>query len=169
MLPTKPVLVVSELATTSYQVPYFKLYAPNFLPYHHCPGPGIRLYRSTLRRNGATKCRHSFASSPTDSLPDEKTLVSVSTTFSLAHRVMCSHPILTCCHWNSFLLLFHPHILAASNNNFSSLLPPSSRTDPGPMVPVVLLPESSLELNIVLHVIYNISCSSILHPSNPLY
>lgn len=102
----------------------------------------------------------SFTSSPSDSPPDENTLVSVSTTFFPGAQLHALPPDLVLLSSDSVFFYVHLHILlAASENNFSSLLPPSLRTDPGSVGPVVPLPESSVELNIVLHAIYDMSCS----------
>ncbi|KIJ69995.1 hypothetical protein HYDPIDRAFT_23147 [Hydnomerulius pinastri MD-312] len=102
----------------------------------------------------------SFTNSPADSPPGEHTLVSVSTTFFPGAQNHSFPPDLVLLSSDSVFFYVHTHVLlAASDNGFNSLLPPSSQTKQGPMGPVVLIPESSTLLNIVLHTVYDMSCS----------
>ncbi|KAI6047233.1 hypothetical protein EDC04DRAFT_2887043 [Pisolithus marmoratus] len=74
----------------------------------------------------------SCTSSPVDLPPDEDTLVSVSTTFFPGAQLCTLPPDLVLLSSDSVSFYVHTHILlAASDNNFNSLLPPSPRTDPG--------------------------------------
>ncbi|KAG6337356.1 hypothetical protein ID866_1729 [Astraeus odoratus] len=102
----------------------------------------------------------SFASSPVDSPPDENTLVSVSTTFFPGAQLHSLPPDLVLLSSDSVFFYVHSHILLSmSNNGFNSLLPPSPNVDSSPLGPVLILPEPSVVLNIVLHTIYDMSCS----------
>lgn len=102
----------------------------------------------------------SCASSPVDLSPDEDALVFVSTTFFPGARLHALPPDLVLLSSDSVYFYVHRHVLlAASENGFNSLLLPTARTDPSPVGLVVRLPESSTELNIVLHAIYNMSCA----------
>lgn len=102
----------------------------------------------------------SFASSPADSPPDENTLVSVSTTFFPGAQLHSLPPDLVLLSSDSVFFYVHLNLLlCVSDNNFNSFLPPPSKADHGPMGSVVVLPESSEVLNVVLHSIYDISCA----------
>ncbi|KAG9317527.1 P-loop containing nucleoside triphosphate hydrolase protein [Chiua virens] len=102
----------------------------------------------------------SFTASPVDSPPDDNAIVSVSTTFFPGAQNHVLPPDLVLLSSDSVFFYVHTHILlTASDNNFNSLLPPSSKEKPGSMGPVVLVPETSTVLNIVLHAVYDKSCS----------
>ncbi|KAI6119980.1 hypothetical protein EDD16DRAFT_730703 [Pisolithus croceorrhizus] len=103
----------------------------------------------------------SCASSPVDlSSDDHDTPVFVSTTFFPSAQLQTVPPDVVLLSSDSVFFYVHQHVLlAASDNNFNSLLPPSPRTEPGPAGLVIPLSESSAELNIVLHAVYNMSCA----------
>ncbi|KAF8842293.1 hypothetical protein BDN67DRAFT_926703 [Paxillus ammoniavirescens] len=102
----------------------------------------------------------SFAASPVDSLQDENTFVSVSTTFFPGAQNHSHPPDLVLLSSDSVFFYVHTHVLlSASGNNFNSLLPPSPKAKSSPMGPVVCVPESSAILNILLHTVYDMSCS----------
>ncbi|KAH0839997.1 hypothetical protein J3R83DRAFT_957 [Lanmaoa asiatica] len=104
--------------------------------------------------------QESFTASPVDSSPDENALVSVSTTFFPGAQNHALPPDLVLLSSDSVFFYVHTHVLlAASDNSFQSLLPPSPKAKSGPMGPVVLVSESSTVLNIVLHTVYDMSCS----------
>lgn len=104
--------------------------------------------------------QESFASSPADSPPDENALVSVSTTFFPGAQLHSLPPDLVLLSSDSVFFYVHLNLLlCTSDNNFNSLLPPPPKATLGPMGPIVMLPESSAVLNIVLHSIYDISCA----------
>lgn len=95
-----------------------------------------------------------------DSPPDANELVSVSTTFFPGAQNHALPPDLVFLSSDSVFFYVHTHVLlSASHNNFNSLLAPSTKAEPGPMGPVILIPESSTILNIVLHAVYDLSCS----------
>ena len=105
-------------------------------------------------------CQESFTASPRDSSQEENELVSVSTTFFPGAQNHALPPDLVVLSSDSVFFYVHLHVLlAASDNDFNSLLPPSSDAKPGPLGPVVLVPEPSIILNIVFHAVYDISCS----------
>ncbi|KAH7930105.1 hypothetical protein BV22DRAFT_1055790 [Leucogyrophana mollusca] len=102
----------------------------------------------------------SFTASPVDPPADENALVSVSTTFFPGAQNHPLPPDLVLLSSDSVFFYVHSHVLlGASDNGFNSLLPPFSKTKSGQMGPVVLVPESSTILNIVLHTVYDMSCS----------
>lgn len=102
----------------------------------------------------------SFSASPVDSSADENTLVSVSTTFFPGAQNHAVPPDLVLLSSDAVFFYVHTHVLlAASDNNFNSLLPPSPKVKSGPMGPVVLVSESAVVLNIVLHAVYDMPCS----------
>ncbi|KAL4075909.1 hypothetical protein V8B97DRAFT_112667 [Scleroderma yunnanense] len=102
----------------------------------------------------------SFASSPADSPHDENSLVSVSTTFFPGAQLHSLSPDLVLLSSDSVFFYVHLHLLlSTSENNFNMLLPPPPKMNHSPMGPIVVLPESSVTLNIVLHAIYDISCA----------
>ena len=102
----------------------------------------------------------SFTASPADSPPDENALVSVSTTFFPGAQNHALPPDLVLLSSDSVFFYVHTHVLlAASDNSFNSLLPPSSKARPSPMGHVVLVPETSTVLNVVIHAVYDMSCS----------
>lgn len=54
----------------------------------------------------------------------------------------------------------HSHqVLGASENGFKSLLPPKSQKGREDLGPMISLPEHSAILNVMLHTIYNMSCT----------
>lgn len=102
----------------------------------------------------------SCASSPVDLSSDEDTPAFVSTTFFPSAQLHAFPTDLVLLSSDSVFFYVHQHVLlAASDNGFNSLSPLSPRTEQGSMGLVVPLPESSAELNIVLHAIYNMSCA----------
>ncbi|KAF8138543.1 hypothetical protein EV363DRAFT_1393988 [Boletus edulis] len=87
-------------------------------------------------------------------------LVSVSTTFFPGAQNHALPPDLVLLSSDSVFFYVHNHVLlAASENNFNSLLPPPAKAKSGPMGHVVLVSESSTVLNVVLHAVYDMSCS----------
>ncbi|KAK2466167.1 hypothetical protein APHAL10511_001809 [Amanita phalloides] len=91
--------------------------------------------------------------------PEATTLVSVSTTFypGAQHHPMTPDVILL----SSDSVFFYVHfdvLFGASQNAFNSLLPPHP-PPPDDQELIIAVPEASTSLNIVLHVIYDISCA----------
>ncbi|KAF8497340.1 hypothetical protein JB92DRAFT_1027999 [Gautieria morchelliformis] len=88
----------------------------------------------------------------------ENTLISISTTFFPGAQNNSSPSDLVLLSADSVFFYVHSHVLlSASQNSFNHLLPAESMThDAEAIVPV---PESSQVLNVVLHTIYNLSCS----------
>lgn len=125
------------------------------------PTPPVRgLHAQTMLNMTCHLCQESFTASPVDSAPDENALVSVSTTFFPGAQNHALPPDLVLLSSDSVFFYVHLHVLlAASDNSFNSLLPPSPKAKSGPMGPVVLVSESSTVLNIVLHAVYDMSCS----------
>ncbi|KAF9247245.1 hypothetical protein BU15DRAFT_84774 [Melanogaster broomeanus] len=102
----------------------------------------------------------SFSASPVDSPPDENSFVSVSTTFFPGAQNHSHPPDLVLLTSDSVFFYVHAHVLlSVSDNSFNSLLPPSPDAKNTAMGPVVLVPESSNILNILLHTVYDLSCS----------
>lgn len=95
-----------------------------------------------------------------DSPLGENELVSVSTTFFPGAQNHALPPDLVLLSSDSVFFYVHTHVLlAASDNNFNTFLPPSPKAKSGPMGPVILVSEPSIILNIVLHAVYDMSCS----------
>ncbi|KAG6860993.1 hypothetical protein C0995_005013 [Termitomyces sp. Mi166 len=87
---------------------------------------------------------------------DDHPLVSVSTTFHPAAQLHSTLPDTVLLSSDAVFFYVHAHrLLQASANAFHSLLP-AQRKEPGPVIDV---PESSAVLNIILHVIYDLSCA----------
>jgi len=104
----------------------------------------------------------SFTDSPVDNdtPTDENTLVSVSTTFFPGAQNHHLPPDIVLLSSDSVFFYVHSHVLlGASDNGFNSLLPAFTKPRSGQMGPVILVPESSAVLNIVLHTVYDMSCS----------
>lgn len=102
----------------------------------------------------------SCASSPVSSSPDEDTIVFVSTTFFPGALLNALPSDLVLLSSDSVFFYVHRHVLlGASENGFNSLLLSTPGTDLSPVGRVVRVPESSAELNIVLHAIYGMSCA----------
>lgn len=59
-------------------------------------------------------------------------------------------------------------LLRASDNNFNSLLPPSSHDGDENFGPIIAVPNSSIVLNIILHAIYEMSCAQYTPTFNSL-
>ncbi|KIK65324.1 hypothetical protein GYMLUDRAFT_239867 [Collybiopsis luxurians FD-317 M1] len=102
---------------------------------------------------------HSNGGSPIcDDPSDNNVLVSISTTFYPGANLHSLPPDLALLSSDSVFFYIHSHIiLAASDNNFRSLIPSSPKKQPSNMV--IHVPELSPVLNIILHVIYDMSCS----------
>lgn len=138
-----------------------KVEAPTGASVAQVPTPPVRdpHFQVTLITRRCTR-QGSITSSPADSPPDENALVSVSTTFFPGAQNHALPPDLVLLSSDSVFFYVHNHVLlAASDNNFNSLLPPSQKEKSGPMGHVVLVPESSTVLNVVLHAVYDSSCS----------
>ncbi|KAG0709570.1 hypothetical protein DFH29DRAFT_992984 [Suillus ampliporus] len=102
----------------------------------------------------------SFTSSPVDPPHEEDTLVSVSTTFFPGAQIHSLPPDLVLLSSDSVFFYVHAHVLlGVSENRFGGLLPPSSKVTAGHLGPVLVVPESSTILNIVLHAVYDMACS----------
>ncbi|EMD37600.1 hypothetical protein CERSUDRAFT_136275 [Gelatoporia subvermispora B] len=98
--------------------------------------------------------------SPKDTDNDADDTVSVSIAFHPEANLSEARPDLALLSSDGIFFYVHSyHVLAASSNNFASLLPASPGhvyTDHGPIIPV---PESGDVINVVAHTIYNIPCS----------
>jgi hypothetical protein len=94
-----------------------------------------------------------------DDPSDNNVLVSISTTFYPGANLLSLPPDLALLSSDSVFFYVHSQIiLAASDNNFHSLIPVDpSRTQSSNMV--IHVPEISPVLNIILHVVYDMSCS----------
>ncbi|KAG6900931.1 hypothetical protein C0993_004368 [Termitomyces sp. T159_Od127] len=91
-----------------------------------------------------------------DGHPPQPTLVSVSTTFHPAAQLQSALPDVVCLSDDAVFFYVHSHrLLHASSNAFHSLLPAQPK-EPDPVIDV---PESSAILNIILHVVYDMSCA----------
>ncbi|KAI5991797.1 hypothetical protein EDD15DRAFT_2273337 [Pisolithus albus] len=102
----------------------------------------------------------SCASSPVSSSEEEDTIVFVSTTFFPGALLNALPSDLVLLSSDSVFFYVHRHVLlGASENGFNSLLLSTPGTDLSPVGRVVRVPESSAELNIVLHAIYGMSCA----------
>ncbi|KAJ7122323.1 hypothetical protein C8R44DRAFT_164727 [Mycena epipterygia] len=110
----------------------------------------------------------SHEGTPVDDTPeDEKTLVSISTTFfpSAPHRPQ--HPDVALLSKDSVYFYVHSDVLLeVSENRFRAMLPisPSDGADP----PVLHVPEPAPVLNIVLHAIYDMTCAHYSPPFDTL-
>ncbi|KAJ3764137.1 hypothetical protein EV360DRAFT_77708 [Lentinula raphanica] len=90
---------------------------------------------------------------------DHNVLVSISTTFYPGANLHTLPPDLALLSTDSVFFYVHSHIiLAASDNNFLSLIPTSSSKEQSNNM-VIHVPELSPILNIILHIIYDKSCS----------
>ncbi|EMD41631.1 hypothetical protein CERSUDRAFT_79264 [Gelatoporia subvermispora B] len=109
--------------------------------------------------NGLPTPPPSDSGSPEDDTANDVTL-SVSTAFHPESNLSASRPDVALLSSDGIFFYVHSyHVLAASSNNFASLLPASPGhifNDHGPIIPV---PESGDVLNVVAHTVYNMSCS----------
>ncbi|KAI0723118.1 hypothetical protein C8Q76DRAFT_794091 [Earliella scabrosa] len=116
---------------------------------------------------------HSDVSSPPDTqdgVPSDhvpgNTIVSVSTTFHPgANLLPIPSDLILLSSDGVFFYVHTTQVLSVSNNQFNGLVPPKPaktkvRDD---LEPVLSLPESASVLNIVLHVVYDLSCAH-YHP-----
>ncbi|KAF9652490.1 hypothetical protein BDM02DRAFT_2755808 [Thelephora ganbajun] len=95
--------------------------------------------------------------------PDEErppAVISVSTTFfpGAPHSTIPSDLILI----SADRVLFHLHahrVLTPSTNGFAHKWPPQSRSVNSATVPIILVPELSPVLNLVLHCVYDLPCT----------
>ncbi|KZT72512.1 hypothetical protein DAEQUDRAFT_588028 [Daedalea quercina L-15889] len=108
--------------------------------------------------------------SPGEVNPEIDSVVSVSTTFFPAANLNPLPPDLILLSSDAIFFYVHSHqVLSASENGFRGLLPmkPSSGLHPAlkalglseDLGPVIPLPEPATVLNVVLHIIYDISCA----------
>ncbi|KAG2369861.1 hypothetical protein BDR07DRAFT_1476421 [Suillus spraguei] len=102
----------------------------------------------------------SFTNSPIDPPAEEDTLVSVSTTFFPGAHIYSYPPDLVLLSSDSIFFYVHARaLLGVSENNFGGLLPLSPKTTVSQLGPVLMVSESSTILNIVLHAVYDMTCS----------
>lgn len=104
----------------------------------------------------------SSGGSPGEHLEDIEgsTIVSVSTTFYPGGNLNPLPPDLILLSCDSVFFYVHSHqVLGASENGFASLLPAKAQKADQEIGPIIVLPESASVVNIVLHTIYNMSCS----------
>lgn len=88
---------------------------------------------------------------------DKPTLVSISTTFYPGAQLHSLPPDIVLLSSDAVFFYVHSHILLqVSDNSFHSFLSQSTSSDPETIVEI---PETSTVLNIILHAIYEISCS----------
>ncbi|KAI0751573.1 hypothetical protein C8Q80DRAFT_585030 [Daedaleopsis nitida] len=115
---------------------------------------------------------HSSTPSDTQDVPDDhvagNTIVSVSTTFHPGANLLPIPPDLI--FLSSDGVFFYAHttqVLAASSNQFNSLVPPKPHATKGKvrdeLGPVIPIPDTANVLNVVLHVVYDLSCAH-YHP-----
>ncbi|KAH8106005.1 hypothetical protein BXZ70DRAFT_1004294 [Cristinia sonorae] len=98
--------------------------------------------------------------SPSELSPESTTIISVSTTFFPAANIGPFPPDLIFLSSDSVFFYVHSHqVLGASENGFQSLLPPKIRKGHEDVGPVIALSEHSAVLNVILHAIYNMTCS----------
>ncbi|KII86950.1 hypothetical protein PLICRDRAFT_114133 [Plicaturopsis crispa FD-325 SS-3] len=88
---------------------------------------------------------------------DGTTLVSVSTTFYPGADVSTSPSDLIVLSSDSVFFHVHSQVLgSASTNHFNSTLPDVLATSYGNQVPILIVPESSVVVNIIFHTLYDI-------------
>lgn len=103
--------------------------------------------------------KHSHHDSPVDD-DDAKadTLISMSTTFFPGSQHLPTPPDTIFLTTDSVFFYVHSQfLLAASENRFRELLPPSPQPSDA-QDPVIPVPENSIVLNILLHAVYDMSC-----------
>ncbi|KAJ4466539.1 hypothetical protein J3R30DRAFT_3587403 [Lentinula aciculospora] len=94
-----------------------------------------------------------------DDSSDHNLLVSISTTFYPGANLHSLPPDLALLSSDSVFFYVHSHtVLAASDNNLLSLIPTSSQKEQSSNM-VIHVPEVSPILNVILHIIYDMSCS----------
>jgi len=100
-------------------------------------------------------------SSPlTPTVTDGDTIVPVSTTFFPGADILTSPPDIVLLSPDSVFFYVHSSVLlGASYNAFKGLVSPSQNRNCGPTEPVMPVTEHSSVLNIILHSIYDMSCS----------
>lgn len=120
-------------------------------------------------RPGVSQCsENSPSSDQQDEAPQQSAnaIVSVSTTFHPGANLLQITPDLILLSSDGVFFYVHTtQVLSMSNNHFNGLVSPTAvktktRDDLGPVLP---LPEAATVLNIVLHVVYEISCAH-YHP-----
>lgn len=95
-----------------------------------------------------------------DDSEEGNTLVSVSTTFYPGAPHDSRPADLVLLSKDSVFFYVHMHtILKASENGFNQMLPPRLQQDKDQFGPILPIPESSTILNVILHVIYDMSCA----------
>ncbi|KII91808.1 hypothetical protein PLICRDRAFT_51932 [Plicaturopsis crispa FD-325 SS-3] len=141
--------------------------SPNYIVDPQCPEI---LSPTCFRFKISSPSEPGDSDSAIDSAPGSPcaTVISVSATFHPGCDIGVSAPDLVLLSSDAVYFYVHCHILSAtSSNNFNCLLPceerrgaiASASPDPPSAAPIVAVPESSTVLNIVLHTIYNMSCS----------
>ncbi|KXN83680.1 hypothetical protein AN958_00821 [Leucoagaricus sp. SymC.cos] len=95
----------------------------------------------------------------TEDPPEGTTLVSISTTFYPGAQINELAPDTVLLASDGVFFYVHASIiLASSSNHFNSLLPPEPGEKEG-QDPMLSVPEHSTVLNVILHIIYDISCA----------
>jgi len=98
--------------------------------------------------------------SPVEQQAESSTIVSVSTTFFPGASLGPLPPDLIFLSSDAVFFYVHGHqVLGASENGFKSLLPPKTQKGREDLGPMISLSEHSTILNVVLHTIYNMSCT----------
>ena len=103
---------------------------------------------------------------PPDHVPGN-TIVSVSTTFHPAATLLPIPPdIILLSSDGVFFYVHTTQVLSMSHNRFGGLVPPSPAKTKvvDELGPVIALPENATVLNVVLHVVYELSCAH-YHPA----
>lgn len=101
---------------------------------------------------------HAGSGSPEQQSVAGANLVSISTTFDAMHHPAHADAILLS-RDNVWFYIDTTKLLASSENSFNSLLPPVQGHASEPFGHMIVVPEPSIVLNIVLHAIYDISCA----------
>ncbi|KAJ7047427.1 hypothetical protein C8F04DRAFT_1058802 [Mycena alexandri] len=98
------------------------------------------------------------ADTPADDIQEDGNTVAISTTFFLTAQHRPHQPDIVLLSKDSVYFYVHSDLLLeASENRFRAMLPISPTSDDEP--PVLNVPEASPVLNVILHAIYDMSCS----------
>ncbi|KAI0677072.1 hypothetical protein C8Q78DRAFT_1073808 [Trametes maxima] len=140
-------------------------------PVSEMTGVPIQMQQSVQQTVTPPSSESSSPPDPQEDVPDDhmpgNTIVSVSTSFHPAANLLPIPPDLILLSSDGVFFYIHTtQALSMSNNQFNRLVPPEpikSKVcdDLGPVIP---LPDAATVLNVVLHVMYEVSCAH-YHPS----
>lgn len=166
-----------DFASPQPELPVVETTSVSTSPHPHqpqCTTPSSALSPCSPYPLSPPQSTHCSTPSDTQDVPDDhvpgNTIVSVSTTFHPGANLLPNPPdVILLSSDGVFFYVHSTQMLATSDNHFNGLVPPKPhatksnlkvRDELGPIIP---LPDIASVLNIVLHIVYDLSCAH-YHP-----